>query len=165
MKKKFLSGIAAGALAFGIMASSGFAAVTFDPSTGTGFVGKGDVQSSLGFNNAHMQREANNLVFSYESVEKYEVTVEWTTGEGTKGEKTHTVEHKVSSFINSDVNYDSRKAKQYTGFNLTGLGNTIEAGTFLKVSDEYPGNSGHIVTSVNLISSTGTLYVNGVPLQ
>ena len=43
-----------------------FASVTFDSSTGTGFVGKGDVQLALGLNNAQMQAyNLNNLNFSY----------------------------------------------------------------------------------------------------
>jgi Spy/CpxP family protein refolding chaperone len=32
-----------------------FAAVTFNPSTGIGFVGKGDVQNAFGWNNADLQ--------------------------------------------------------------------------------------------------------------
>ncbi|WP_066310410.1 hypothetical protein [Bacillus sp. FJAT-29814] len=164
--KKIFSGLAAGALTLGILASSAFAAVTFDPTTGTGFVGKGDVQTALGYNNAKMQAEAKNLVFTYKSQDTYAITVTWTTGEGTKGEQTHYVTHERSSTVNSGVSYDPRKANQYTGFILTGLENTSETGGAIpKVGDVFPGNSGHVVEEVQLISTTGGLYVNGVAIQ
>ncbi|WP_423800203.1 hypothetical protein [Neobacillus sp. SAB-20_R2A] len=164
--KKILSGVAAGALALGIMASSAFAAVTIDPSTGKGFVGKGDVQTALGYNNAKMQAEANNLVFTYKSEETYAITVTWDTGEGTRGEETHYVAHERTSSVDSNVSYDPRKANQYTGFNLIGYeGILTEVGNIPAVGEEFPGNSGHTVTAVELVSSTGGLYVNGVALQ
>ncbi|WP_442596555.1 hypothetical protein [Neobacillus sp. D3-1R] len=165
MKKTIFSSVAAGALALGIMASSAFASVTIDGDTGTGFVGKGDVQTALGLNNAQMQNQAESLKFTYETVETYEVTVQFITGEGTKGEKTHIVEHKRSSSVNSDVLYDARKAKQYTGFNLNGFTNTTSEGVIPAIGDEFPGESDHTVTSVELVSSQSTLYVNDVALQ
>ncbi|ALC89376.1 hypothetical protein AM500_05950 [Bacillus sp. FJAT-18017] len=73
--KKLLSGLAAGTLAMGIMAGSVFASVTFDASTGTGFVGKGDVQTVLGWNNSQLQAGAGGLKFTYVTVDTYEVTV------------------------------------------------------------------------------------------
>lgn len=164
--KKILSGVAAGALALGIMASSVFAAVTFDSSSGTGFVGKGDVQTALGYNNAQMQKEANNLVFTYKAEDTYTITVTWDTGEGTKGEQTHYVTHERTSSIDSNVSYDPRKANQYTGFNLNGYENVTETvGDIPSVGDEFPGQSGHIVTDVQVVSSTGTLFVNGHAIQ
>jgi hypothetical protein len=163
--KKILMGFAAGALALTVFSSSAFAAVTFDSTTGTGFVGKGDVQNALGLNNAQLQNQAAGLKFTYESVDTYEVTVEWTSGEGTKGEKTHIVNHKRNSSLTSDIIAQSRTAKQINGFNLTGLGDTIAEGAIPKVGDYYPGNSGHEVTNVNLVSSTNTYYVNGVALD
>lgn len=36
------------------MVGSALATVTFDPGTGTGFVGKGDVQNAFGWNNAQL---------------------------------------------------------------------------------------------------------------
>lgn len=165
--KKLFSGLAAGALAMGIMASSAFAAVTFDPVDGTGFVGKGDVQTALGWNNAELQKNAENLKFTYETQTVYEVTVTWTTGDGTKGEKTHTVEHKRTYSVNDIVDYGARIKNQVTGFNLLGFNSDLNP-TFdeiPKVGDEYPGNSGHIVKLVELVSTTGGLYVDGILLQ
>ncbi|MFC4802370.1 hypothetical protein ACFPA1_23980 [Neobacillus sp. GCM10023253] len=164
--KRILSGVAAGALALGLMASSAFAAVTFDSSSGIGFVGKGDVQTALGYNNAQMQKEANNLVFTYKAEDTYAITVTWDTGEGTKGEQTHYVTHERTSSIDSNVSYDPRKANQYTGFNLKGYeGILTEVGDIPTIGEEFPGKSGHIVTNVEKVSTTGTLYVNGIAIQ
>ncbi|MBT2683360.1 hypothetical protein [Bacillus sp. ISL-37] len=163
--KKVLTGLAAGALAMGIFASSSLAAVTYDSSAGTGFVGKGDVQQALGWNNAQLQKEANNLVFTYETVNTYAVTVTWTTGEGTKGEKTHILEYKRTSEVTSSLDSSARKANQFTGFILNGVKDTTVQGAVPADGEEFPGNSGHTVTNVELVSSTSTLYVNGVQLQ
>jgi hypothetical protein len=163
--KKLLTGLAAGALALSVFSSSAFAAVTFDTETGKGFVGKGDVQTALGLNNAQMQAKAEGLVFTYEAVDTYEVTVEWTTGEGKKGEKTHTVEHKRTATVSGEVTYEARKANQVTGFTLTKFIETSTEGSIPSVGEEFPGNSGHKATSVELVSSTSTLFVNGAPLE
>lgn len=163
--KKILSSLAAGALAMGLLAGSAFAAVTIDPATGEGFVGKGDVQTALGYNNAQMQKEAENLTFNYVTKTTYEVTVTWTTGEGTRGEKTHTVDHERSSSINSSIGYDSRTKKQVTGFILNGFTEPGTTGKIPKVGDEFPGNSGHIVTDIKVVSTTGGLYVNDKLIQ
>lgn len=57
-----ISGAGLAALALTIPAAT--AAVTVDSATGTGFVGKGDVQSALGYNNAELQRNAGSLAFT-----------------------------------------------------------------------------------------------------
>lgn len=43
--------------------ASALAAVTFDASTGTGFVGKGDVQLAFGWNNKQLQANAAGVTF------------------------------------------------------------------------------------------------------
>ncbi|WP_316572117.1 hypothetical protein [Neobacillus sp. YIM B06451] len=164
--KKILSGLVAGALAIGVLAGSAFAAVTFDSATGTGFVGKGDVQTALGLNNAEMQKIAKELEFTYAEETVYAVEVYWTTGEGTRGEKTHYVTHKKTQSIKADIDYMARNQKQVNGFILKEMKITdIENPEIPAVGDVYPGNSGHIVTSVEEVSTTGGLYVNGVLLQ
>lgn len=163
--KKLFTGIAAGALAISIFSSSAFAAVTID-SEGYGFVGKGDVQSALGYNNKQLQDNAEKLVFTYESIDTYEIIVEWTTGEGNNGEKTHTVEHKRTATVSGAVAYNSRTQNQVSGFNLDGFSALNVEGVELPgIGDIFPGNSGHKVKEVNLVSSTSTLYVNGQALQ
>ncbi len=148
----------------GVLAGSAFAAVTIDPVAGTGFVGKGDVQTALGWNNAELQKKAEELNFTYSTTTTYAVTVSWITGEGTKGENTHYVEHKRDSSVNASVAYESRTKKQVTGFILE-ITNTVTTGDIPKVGDEFPGKSGHIVTDIKEVSTTGGLYVNGELLQ
>src|SRR5918996_945791 len=66
--------LVAGVVAASVFAGVAVAAVTFDPAcpytpsnaTGAcGFVGKGDVQLALGFNNDKMQKAAKSLKFTY----------------------------------------------------------------------------------------------------
>lgn len=49
------------ALAAATLATVAIAAVTFDPVTGTGFVGKGDVQTAFGWNNQQLQQNADGV--------------------------------------------------------------------------------------------------------
>ncbi|WP_142752186.1 hypothetical protein [Neobacillus piezotolerans] len=164
--KKILSGLAAGALAMGLLAGSAFAAVTFDPATGAGYVGKGDVQTAMGWNNADLQKNAGDLVFTYKTKEVYAITVTWTTGDGKRGEKTHDVEHERISSINATIDFSPKSNKQISGFNLKYFTDEKEVtGKIPQVGEEFPGQSGHIVSSVDLVSSTSGLYVNGVQIQ
>lgn len=72
MKSKSIIGLAlAGAIA---TSAAVMAAVTFDPETGNGFVGKGDVQTFEGWNNAQAQANAQYVEFRAYS----ESTNEWT---------------------------------------------------------------------------------------
>ncbi len=59
-----------------------FASVTFDPTTGAGFVGKGDVQTAFGWNNQALQANAADVTFSYNAVDTYSATCSWITGVG-----------------------------------------------------------------------------------
>src|SRR4029434_6434026 len=47
------------------------AAVTFDPYSGSGFVGKGDVQDAFGWNNAQLQSNGGAVTFTFESDAQY----------------------------------------------------------------------------------------------
>jgi hypothetical protein len=60
--------IVAALAAMVMIAGPASAVVTFDPATGTGFVGKGDVQSAFNLNNAKLQAgvDANKFAFSYQ---------------------------------------------------------------------------------------------------
>jgi len=62
-----------------LLATTAFAS-TFDQNTGTGVVGKGEVQSVFRWNNFAAQQEANNVLFSYSSSRSYDVTIEFDTG-------------------------------------------------------------------------------------
>lgn len=146
--------------------------VTFDTSTGTGFVGKGDVQLAFGWNNAQLQNNASGLSFLYESSETYSAVCTWITGEGTRGERTHSVTHSRDVSVSDQIKYDARTHRQVDGFILTGFGTVSESGEVPVVGGPCPGNNGTDGTwsSVELISSsTGGLYVRygttTVPLQ
>jgi hypothetical protein len=109
------------------VAGIAFAAVTFDPATGTGFVGKGDVQTALGLNNAQMQAQAESLEFTYVTVDTYQVVNAWATGnpDNPVSLNSHTATVTTTVSVNSTVAYDPRQVKgqkQFTGFNLTGFG-------------------------------------------
>lgn len=152
-----------GALTFLIAATSAFASVTFDPATGTGFVGKGDVQTCFGWNNAMLQANVGGLSFSYVTDATYDVVCEWTTGEGKKGQKTHRVTHHANVSVSNTVVFNARTHKQVDGFNLLGFSGTSGDGDVPKVGDTkfcagFEG-TGAVVVSVTQTSSSGGLYV------
>jgi hypothetical protein len=135
------------ALAAALFAVTAFAnaSVSFDPVTGTGFVGKGDVQLAFGWNNAQLQANAAGLGFSYQVRQDYVAVCTWTTGEGHNGEKTHNVSHTLKYDAGSTINYDARTRNQITGFFLTGYptgSSEVSVGTEPRVGDPCPGNEG-----------------------
>ena len=166
IKKLLGAGIVAGAVAFSSIGAAG-AAVNVD-SQGYGFVGKGDVQLAFTWNNKELQANAKDVTFSYESVDAYVATCSWTTGEGTKGEKDHDVDHKKKTKINAAIAYDARLRNQITGFNLNGfdLESTTTSGSVPVVGGTCPGSAGHAGTWTSVtepVSTGGGLFVNYGP--
>ncbi|WP_316739447.1 hypothetical protein [Streptomyces sp. MK7] len=158
------AGLAAAGAAVTALAVAGTASasVTFDPATGTGFVGKGDVQTAFGWNNQQLQNSAAGVTFSYDATDVYSAVCTWITGEGTKGEKTHDISVPRHSSVNSVIAYDARTHKQIDGFTLTGFAGTTTTGTVPVVGNSCVGNSDGINfngtwTSVSLVSSDATL--------
>jgi hypothetical protein len=139
--------------------------VYFDQATGTGFVGKGDVQTAFGWNNATLQKNGRDVWFSMESSDTYSATCTWITGEGTRGEKTHDVTIPRHTTLNSAIEYDARTHKQIDGYFLTGFGASTTTGTAPVVGDACVGGEDGIAhngtwTSVELTgSTTGVLTV------
>lgn len=126
MNKNFLSGIAAttfvASLAFAAPAS---AAVTFDPVTGTGFVGKGDVQQVFVWSNAELQKSAGQVSFATESAEVTEVSWECTNQKNEKiQERARTTSTSKTALV-SHIARDNKK--QITGFKLTGPGQVLSS--------------------------------------
>lgn len=143
--KKVLTMLAA-SVALAVFASAALAAVTFDPATGKGFVGKGDLQQPWGWNNAQMNAKAGDVTFTYETTDRYTATCTWVTGEGTKGEKTHNVDLPRTTKVQSTVSYEQRKNGgngNLTGFALDGFGDNVASGVAPQVGDACPGNPGH----------------------
>ncbi|WP_030274548.1 hypothetical protein [Streptomyces sp. NRRL B-24484] len=66
IRSKLVGGAAVSVAALALGAAPASAAAGFDPATGTGFIGKGDVQTALGFNNAALQKavDAKSLSFT-----------------------------------------------------------------------------------------------------
>jgi len=152
------------ALGTAFVASVAIASVTFYPATGTGFVGKGDVQNAFGWNNAGFQANVNGLSFTYESSVTWHASCYFITGEGKPGEKEHFVPHSEASSLAGNVAYDKRTQNQVTGINLTGFADTVESGGDVPVAGQpCPGNQGHDGVWVNVYvvpgSETGGLYV------
>jgi hypothetical protein len=133
-RHKVLIGVAICLAVAGIV----FASVTLDPTSGTGFVGKGDVQTALGLNNAQMQEKAPYLVFTYVTTDTYEVVNAWASGnvDNPVSLNYHTATVTTSVGVNATVVYDSRKNSQgqVTGFNLTGFGVKVVDGEMPVVS-------------------------------
>lgn len=81
------------------MAMPTFASVTFDPTTGAGFVGKGDVQTAFGWNNQALQANAADVTFSYNAVDTYSATCSWITGVGLPASRRTTSTFRGTWFI------------------------------------------------------------------
>jgi hypothetical protein len=147
-----------------LVATTAVAAVTFDPATGAGFVGKGDVQIAFGWNNAALQRNAAGVTFAYNGVSTYSAVCSWTTGEGTPGERTHEVTHSTRSGVEGSIAYEARTKNQINGFNLDGYSGApvTTGGSIPVVGDPCHGNAGHdgVWTDVDLTGTGGGLEVS-----
>jgi hypothetical protein len=143
------------------VASAAYATVSFDAATGTGFVGKGDVQLALGWNNAALQQNALQLKFGYQVQDKYDATCEWTTTTGSGKVIYHDVTVKKTVQVNDSVSYDARTHKQVDGFTLLGYGSVSQ-----NIDPPAPGGAclgegGQQGTWTDVVktSSSGGLYV------
>jgi hypothetical protein len=162
---KILLGIAAAAAA-----TVAIATVTFDPNTGTGWVGKGDVQSAFGWNNKAMQTNAAGVTFKFEEITTYVITCEWTTGERNPVQHVQTKSKTVG--VNGTADFTARrnssgKDGDFTGWFLTGFNSYVtEGGNFTapNVGDKCPANNqagvddGKVVTAVTITGSGTGLY-------
>lgn len=176
--------ILAAAVALAV-SSAAVAAVSFNPSTGTGFIGKGDVQLAFGWNNAQLQRNAASVTFTYATTATYNVTCEWNTyTNGNKNKEVKVVPHKeveglsVVSQALFAKDLRTNKNGDVTGFNLLGYsGSAPGAGTVPTVGDGVYCNAngmgplanpntdshdGSVVTAVELVegSEAAGLFAN-----
>jgi hypothetical protein len=104
-----------------VAAGAVYAAATFNPETGEGFVGKGDVQTAFNLNNKQLQQQAENVSFSFVTVTEQTWVCTNERNENTQ-ERARTTE---TEGLFSSVTRDNKK--QVTGFLLTGF--NTEAGT------------------------------------
>jgi hypothetical protein len=144
-----------------------FAAVTFDPDTGIGFVGKGDVQLALGWNNKQLQDGAGSVEFAYEGTVVTAVSWECTNS---SNEKTQQRAFTTTTTTEGVVSSVARERNQITGFNLTGYDGdaTTSSTTDGPALNSCPSGPWSLTTPAGdpeVISETGELSVNGTPLQ
>jgi hypothetical protein len=134
LNRRSIAVLAGAALALSI-ATAAFAAVTFDSATGTGFVGKGDVQLVYGWNNKQLQDNATSVQFRASSSEVSEVSWICTND---RNENTQERERTTTTTTEGLVSKIARERNQITGFILTGYSGTP---TQSSQSDGPPLNS------------------------
>lgn len=142
------------------VAAAAYATVTFNPD-GTGFVGKGDVQLALGWNNAVLQQNALALKFSYQVQDKYDATCAWTTTTGSGKTIYHDVTVKKTVQVYDTISFNARIHQQIDGFILKGFGTVSQNIDPPTVGGPCLGEGGQqgTWTDVVLTSSSGGLYV------
>jgi len=164
MRKLIILGASIVVLAAAIGTPLAGASVAVD-ANGTGVVGKGDVQSALGWNNHDFDKGVGSLKFTV---------------------KTESLWHQVFrcngvDYINDITNkwvqpigapeIKSGNGKQITGWNLTGPGGAPESKTTYSNSSAYSKafmacyfSGGTVENLSEPMTSTSSLYVNDVPL-
>jgi hypothetical protein len=150
-----------------LSAVAAYAAVTFDPATGTGFVGKGDVQLALGLNNAQLQAQAGSLQFA--SVSTVVTEVSWICTND-RNEQTQERERTTTTSIQGVLSSVARERNQITGFFLTGYNGvpTSSSTTEGPGVNTCPSGPWTLTTPAGdpeVVSSSTVLTVNGVDLQ
>ena len=115
MSRQFVLATLGALLVLGLAATAVFATVTFDPSTGTGFVGKGDVQLAFGWNNATLQQNAGSLRYSYNFGQIAFQDCQASIGPITVSATLH-----KAQLVHDVIQYDARTHKQVDGFVLQG---------------------------------------------
>ena len=98
-----------------------FASVSFDPATGTGFVGKGDVQLVYGWNNKQLQDNAGAVGFQATSVSRVFAT--WTCDSDAGPQTQHRLNFTTTSTQKVPATI-ARERNQVTGFILNGYSGT-----------------------------------------
>jgi hypothetical protein len=148
-----------------VVGAVAYADVIFDAATGTGFIGKGDVQLALGYNNAELQANADSLVFEMNRTVVTEVSWICTND---RNENIQERERTTTTQITAVLSSVARVRNQVTGFILNGFAGTTQTST----TDGPPRNScpsgpwslttpaGDPVT----VSDTFQLLVDGVNL-
>jgi hypothetical protein len=92
-----IPGTAAALVGIAFLGGVALATTTFNPATGTGFVGKGDVQTPWGWNDQTLQSQAINVSFFEVQNADYAATCEWDTG------VIHIVNHTITKSVSDTV--------------------------------------------------------------
>jgi hypothetical protein len=99
------------------VAGMAYATISFDGVTGMGFVGKGDVQYTIGWNNPQLQANADNVQF--QAVSEVVTEVSWVCT-NTNNENLQQRERTTTTTVAGLVESIGRLKNQITGFNLLG---------------------------------------------
>jgi hypothetical protein len=147
------------------------AVVTFNPTSGQGFVGKGDVQTALGLNNQQLQAQAQSIALNGFTVTKTTVTEQTWECTNTNNERIQERTRTTTTDSQQVVASATRDRNQVTGFNLNGYGGTISSSSETEGPpvNSCPANpSGWVLTSPagqpTVISESGVLQVRGVTI-
>lgn len=150
-------------IAIMMIASTVSAAVTFNAS-GSGFVGKGDVQTMYGWNNKQMNDRASSI--SFRIVQKITENYVWECSSVTKqGEKITERSNRVTTFsrpVTTTIARDNKNGN-ITGFNLKGQPGTSSTST--NGAEGCTNNSEYVVDSYESDPDAPTtveewLYIN-----
>lgn len=109
------------ALAATAITTVAFAAVTFDPASGMASSARVTCNSPSAGTTTSCKTTLLVLA-SNMRLRSTTTSPVWTTGESTRGDKTHRVTQNKSSSVNTLVAYDACSRNQVTGWNLTGFG-------------------------------------------
>jgi hypothetical protein len=153
-----------------IAGSLAYAAVTFDPASGTGFVGKGDVQQALGLNNAQLQAQANTLKDQFYAVSTVVSERTWTCTSSNPQSTTQERLRTTTETIQGVVAAVARERNQVTGFILEGYGgHPVEIseteGNVLNSCPNGPWSLTQPAGDPEVINSSTVLTVNGKELS
>ena len=161
------------AASFAALAISATAMASVAVDNGVGFVGKGDVQTALGWNNAAFDKGVDSLKFTA-GAEKVIADYKMSCFNGSTGAIDEAVGHRIISQPGAATVTATQvlnsNGKQITGFNLTGnandftnVGNRVLRDTGCPEGSVLFMNTGG-PTQPNTVSITGGLRVNGVDL-
>jgi hypothetical protein len=136
-----------------VLVAGAFAIATSIPT----YIGKGDVQTLFGWNNATMQTNHEGVSFEYGTKARYSFTCSWTIEAGP-----NTIDKEVDikgvTRVAATVASGSRKTGQWTGWNLTPpteLAQPVEPGD--SACNQYHQEA--TISNVQLIGEvTGGLY-------
>jgi hypothetical protein len=159
MKKR---SIFAAIAAVAVVTTAAYAATTFDPETGTGFVGKGDVQLLYGWNNKQLQENAESVQIRVNSEVVTEVSWICTNS---SNQNTQVRERTTTTSTPGVVTTVGRERNQITGFNLTGYSGTPAESTTTEGNqlNSCPSGPWSLTTPAGepeLVSSTSGLQVS-----
>jgi hypothetical protein len=145
----------AGFAAVAVFATAVYAA-TFDPATGFGFVGKGEVQEPWGWNNREMSQRAANVEFSYSQEVTYQQECLVTTMVANPpGPATPVVVQETQTrngSINKSLSFEQRRNGgngNFTGFILNGFGPGSPIPTDICTGNNATIYNGSLVTIVS----------------